>query len=179
MGIELKNMSLAQLQSLVNQYPWFAQARLELCKKMMQIGELGDEQYADVALYLNSRKIVSDLRRDNLHKNYEDNATAKLIKTYTAPQEVHVLGGDYFSQEDYDRVKREEDKLFQFNFKPIVREEESKSSPLSENEVCTETMAQIYLSQGYVDKAKQIYSKLILAYPEKSAYFASLIENLN
>ena len=32
--------------------------------------------------------------------------------------------------------------------------------------------------QGYTEQAKFIYSKLSLRYPEKSAYFASLIENL-
>ena len=33
--------------------------------------------------------------------------------------------------------------------------------------------------QGYYEQAKDIYSKLILAYPEKNAYFAALIEKLN
>lgn len=37
----------------------------------------------------------------------------------------------------------------------------------------------IYLDQGYYDQAKAIYSKLILAIPEKSAYFASLIEKID
>ncbi len=43
----------------------------------------------------------------------------------------------------------------------------------------TETLAQIYAEQGYYDRAKSIYSKLILAYPEKSAYFATLIQKMN
>ena len=43
---------------------------------------------------------------------------------------------------------------------------------------CTETLAQIYSQQGYFVEAKKIYSRLILRYPEKSAYFASLIEKL-
>ena len=43
----------------------------------------------------------------------------------------------------------------------------------------TETLAEIYAQQGYLEQAKNIYSKLILRYPEKSAYFATLIEKLN
>ena len=42
----------------------------------------------------------------------------------------------------------------------------------------TETLARIYAEQGYCQQAKEIYSKLILAYPEKNAYFAALIEKL-
>lgn len=43
---------------------------------------------------------------------------------------------------------------------------------------CTETLAEIYSDQGYFAEAKKIYSRLMLRYPEKSAYFASLIEKL-
>ena len=41
---------------------------------------------------------------------------------------------------------------------------------------CTESLAKVYADQGYTDKAVEIYSKLSLRYPEKSVYFASLIE---
>ena len=44
---------------------------------------------------------------------------------------------------------------------------------------CTETLAWIYAGQGYREEAKKIYSRLMLRYPEKSAYFASLIEKLD
>jgi hypothetical protein len=37
----------------------------------------------------------------------------------------------------------------------------------------SETMIEIYLSQGYFDRAKQTFNKLSLLYPEKRVYFAS------
>ena len=46
-------------------------------------------------------------------------------------------------------------------------------------DIFTETLAQIYAEQGYYEQAKDIYSKLILAYPEKNAYFAALIQKLD
>ena len=50
--------------------------------------------------------------------------------------------------------------------------------PEAETDFCTETLAKIYLEQDYTEQAIDIYSKLSLRYPEKSVYFATLIEEI-
>ncbi len=45
-------------------------------------------------------------------------------------------------------------------------------------EVITEAMAEVLVRQGKLDKAEELYLKLSLLYPDKSAYFAARIQEL-
>ena len=48
----------------------------------------------------------------------------------------------------------------------------------AQEDVVTEAMAEAYLQQNWLKKAADIYQKLSLLYPSKSAYFAAKIDNL-
>ena len=54
----------------------------------------------------------------------------------------------------------------------------AKESLLENEHLVTETLARIYALQGSVNKAIRAYEILSLKYPQKSAYFASLIQKL-
>jgi len=45
-------------------------------------------------------------------------------------------------------------------------------------DIATDTLAEIYASQGHIDKAIEIFEHLILKYPEKHIYFAAQIDRL-
>ncbi len=52
------------------------------------------------------------------------------------------------------------------------------ATSIEEKEVLTETMAEVWIKQGNREKARDIYTKLSLNNPDKSAYFAAKIDQL-
>ncbi|MEL6558460.1 MAG: hypothetical protein AAFQ94_09765 [Bacteroidota bacterium] len=64
--------------------------------------------------------------------------------------------------------------------KPVEEKTEDLSAPsqVAKTEIISENMAIIYKNQGKLDKAVEIYNKLILKFPEKEAYFVTRIKEL-
>ena len=186
--INLKNLTLEELTGVVNIYPWFGAARVEFCRRMAE-NSWTREQYSDFAMYVASRRIISDIERSAKEHDLTDADVSKLMKAYLEPQtepaaqeyrrEVRIVGGDWFSRDDYESVKGKDDNHVFSRFAAQARSEMSKEQLQEQDDFfCTEALAQIYVDQGYYDMAIRIYSKLILANPEKNAYFAALIDKL-
>ena len=182
---------MEELTGVVNLYPWFSAAHKELCVRMARQGAWGEEQYAREALYVGDRGKVAALLRSSRSVDCSDEDVHELLRsllvpvpaeTPAAPQEgtVRVVGGDYFSQSQYEGVRREDDNVFS-RFASKERSDDGSDNANSDiaERFATETLAEIFAEQGCIDEARRIYSRLILDNPEKSAYFASLIDKLN
>lgn len=51
-------------------------------------------------------------------------------------------------------------------------------STMDHEDIVSETLAEVHIKQGYIQKAIKIYQQLSLIIPEKSTYFAARIKNL-
>ena len=176
--IDLRKLNLEELTGVVSLYPWFALARVELCRRMVRLGDMGwpAAKFAEQALYLGSRSLVFDMleKRDGSAAG-----SAESVAPRRPERQVFVVGGDYFSAAQYEGVKLGQDDIFS-SFAGPASDVPASDAPAEEfTDFCTETLAKVYLDQGYKDKAKEIYSKLSLRYPEKSVYFAALIEKID
>ena len=188
--MDVNKLSFDELVGVVNLYPWFGGARKELCRRMRNMGDSWDvAQYADAAMYVCDREKISEVMTEGRTENWADADIEKLLKSYIVepqeveeqilPRKVYAGVGDYFSQEEYDHVKVSEDNVFSRYAAKARKEKPERTDAVSEDlQFYTETLAQIYAEQGYYEQAKHIYSKLILSFPEKSAYFATLIQKL-
>lgn len=190
--INLKTLTIDELTGVVNLYPWYGGARKELCLRMASSGGegWGGEQFADAAMYVVDRRIIYDIFRKEKESDWSDRDMEKIVRSYIQEEpsssdsgkegerSVRVVGGDYFSQAQYDSVKRSDDNVFSRFAANVKSERESSGSESLDGIFCTETLAQIYAEQGYYSQAKKIYSRLLLNFPEKNAYFASLINKL-
>ena len=184
--IDIHKLTLDELSGVVNLYPWYGAARVELCRRMALSGAgWGEEEYAAQALYIPDRGKLSPLVR--VQADCSDKDLRELLASYMEPQAeqapehaVRVVGGDYFSQAQYDNVRESGDQIFS-RFASRGRADGGDSDgEVSEiaDRFATETLARIFAEQGRIEEARRIYSRLILDFPEKSAYFASLIDKL-
>ena len=117
-------------------------------------------------------------------------------------ERVVVAGGDFFSREDLKSLSPDEDMEVQLKSTSLStlaprhsehkKAEIRKSSTIDYSSVIgpdgkvnfndlafyTETLGHIYAQQGLFEQAIDVFSKLILLYPQKSAYFAALVKDL-
>lgn len=84
---------------------------------------------------------------------------------------IYVVGGDYFMPEELKNVQGQDLSSLKTDH---VKMSADDGSTFTDESYYTETLARIYADQELYDRANEVYEKLILLYPEKSAYFAAL-----
>ena len=170
----LNQETLSELRDLTNEFPYFQAAWMLYLKNLKETNDAGfDEGLKKAALFIPDRKQLYHF----LHQKNDKYASA------------HYFGKDQFSPENQDNSKDNSliDKFLSAAPGHIKLKEPSQDDSKTENEILekssienheliTETLANIYLAQKKYDKALQAFKKLSLKYPEKSIYFASLIE---
>lgn len=191
--MNISEMSLPDLRLVLQEFPWFPLAHIELVRRISPVDSGTESELERAALHVWSRGELYRIVRERSGKvDFSDSDITDQLRLEmsgrgvsghgSGKQGVIVVGGDYFSSEDLDEVSSQDRNLSFLDRLATSQDGEVSDQPsgrqFDDFQFYTETLAKIYAQQGYFDRAKEVYTKLILLYPEKSAYFASLIENL-
>lgn len=159
------NLSAEQLENIIERYPWYSYARGLLLGKLASV----DLTEAENELRKCSAFIQDRVR---LHKEFSDSITRTIsTKELDTSFRYITASGEYFSAQEVTEAAD----ILNSNLLCARSAEISEKQP---EDFVTETLAKIYEDQEYYDQALDVYSKLILLYPKKSAYFAECVEKL-
>ena len=187
---DISSKTVNEIEQVISAYPWCSYARRELLLKLSEKGkDFSREMLKKELLYLypDYRVLVE---ADNISRNPKEEEQQIFELDYdisdfskSKPQkEVIVIGGDYFSKEDFDELKKDSNVPFMGLELPDDSEPqtvvEENADEFKDENFYTETLARIYADQELYDRANEVYDKLILLYPEKSVYFATLKDEL-
>lgn len=200
----LKGYQIADLEKLLETCPWFPIARKELFLKMSAMGEeYRKEALRRTVLYLypdysvfregyvlscaasagepepDEEQVYELDFTESSHVpvpaadpvEVEDEVGAPEAYQVGPHREIYVVGGDYFMPEELKNVQNQD-----LSSLTVSHDTTSSGdgSEFTDEAYYTETLARIYAEQELYDRANEVYEKLILLYPEKSAYFAAL-----
>jgi hypothetical protein len=158
--IEYDDAALDFLVQYGNNYPYCQVSKMLLARAMHLTGKDPEGVYAQSAmLYAPEKKQFS----------------AFLLEPDTSLSEKQLK-----QQDIIDRFLKENPRISSRKEASAASEQQEidDNSVAEDDELVSETLADILLKQGNNHKAMGIYEKLCLKYPEKSSYFAKKIEQI-
>ena len=222
----MEDNELTALEQLIEKYPWYSLAHLELYKKISEQGpEARKSCLGRASAYVHSRELLYEIAElhdmpspevsesfvEDLIEDHEldidsepEQKTAEVFQEdedfieliEDGDEEIIVVdspkiipGGDYFSRNEMESLDLDSSRpidKFIAEKPSLLRGSSPAADPVvidiqeefDDSGFYTETLAAIYAEQGFVKRALDVYAKLILLYPEKSVYFASLVKEL-
>lgn len=135
--------------------------------------------------YFDSISIEESIKGQNSYESQTHSADSSQVQVeqrgpLVSEQEnkprIYVVGGDYFSNSDFEGLSKDGiDSFVHLSASSIpASQNDFVASEFNDELFYTETLAEIYAQQELYERAIEVYDKLILLYPEKSAYFATL-----
>ncbi len=175
----LNEDTVEEMKKLTEDFPWFSLGWVLYLKNLKQIDspEYGSV-LKKVAVRVSNRKLLYEYLNSNNNSWVRD---IELDSSYSILNEKQgkPLGDsliDKFLSSNPGVIRRnplEENSTENDNTRDII-----EKSLTEDEELITETLANIYVQQKNYEKAVNAYQKLSLKYPEKSVYFATRIKEI-
>ena len=180
---------LSSIEQLISIYPWYQGARVELILKLAEISkETAREKLRESFSFVPFPEWIAT-KIEGIESAKKRSENDKVIQSQIQQaKKIFVVGGDYFSREELESVNNDNEAREDSPANPIEAARSLERERAVKRDGAnigvdplifyTETLAQIYTQQECWREALDVYSKLILLYPEKSVYFASLVNDI-
>lgn len=154
---------------------WLQKTRMEYAETYQPYSSSGLNEKKDKAVKNNSANPLDQQIREHIF-NLQD-PEEKLSEQFDGSAKVFKVP----HKEDaiIEKFIKEDPQIKPPAADKINLENKARKSAEDNSGFVSETLAKIYTEQGLYHKALDTYKKLSLKYPEKSLYFANLIEKLN
>jgi hypothetical protein len=191
---------IPELEETIKAFPYFQIAHSLLAKATVGSEQL-DETRPRAAVYALSRIALQQLIENDTDR-YDANADVNALQADEEPEKVELQNGDdilisdvgqqvtSLSTQKSEEQKRQQQIIQGFMKKnPRINRQDNNLEPVEinlsgrvaeswEGTIETEAFAKILVKQGKIDKAIDVYQKLILKKPEKRNYFAKKLSEL-
>jgi len=182
--------SVEYMNSIVRDYPWFSFGH-------QLLSHLTGKFTHHAALTLQGVRYPRFFYENYSFKEDGERTKVEIIETFLIKGGLRIIPSDEAEIEDIDNEINQDQAVPQTTqdwIETIVGEKVNNDfnrkidtstsntlyfTPEEDDEFITEELAEIYMKQELYEQSKEIYSRLILIYPEKSAYFAVIIEEID
>ncbi|MDF2519172.1 MAG: hypothetical protein K0R59_4468 [Sphingobacterium sp.] len=158
---------------------WLHKTRLEYAETYQPyvkspLGRMtpSNDDIAKIHEKLDSQLLDQQIRENIFHLQSPEAKLSDEVKTTIAFQIPRK------TDEVIEKFIREEPMIQPLQAEKLDLENKARKSSEDQHSLVTETLAKIYAEQGLYPKAIEVYEKLVLKYPEKNAYFAARITEL-